>query len=145
MKKFAVAVLSAALMLSAPAAVGAGKKKAFAGSFKPAGTLQFDLKKTKKGKRVVNFEWDAFPLECDGGPKTSSGNLTFKVKVKKKEFSATAVPNADPKAAKLSLKGEFKGKRNAEGTMRLRGDKVPTDTTPDRCDSKHPWKASVIQ
>ncbi len=146
MKKYAIASLAVAVALLAPSSVSAAGKK-FQGEFATGGTNSFTLKKAKNGKKVFNYEWVGFSLACDGGPETSSNGLTFKVAVKKKKFEAVATPNeAAPEKAKLTLSGKFTGKNTAEGTMRIKGSKVPLDGGGrDNCDSgKVAWTASRL-
>lgn len=144
MKRLSVLVLAVVFALGAPSAVGAAKKK-YEGAFAAGGTNSFTLKKTNRGKRVFNYEWDGFLLACDGGPETSSNGLNFSVNVKRKKFETVATPSTLEKA-KLTIKGKFTGRSKAEGMMRLQGTRVPVDSGgKDSCDSgKVAWNASRV-
>ena len=118
--KFITAGL-AALALAVPASASAATT--YSGNFETTGTLQF----TVSNNKVKEFQFVGFPLNCGGDAKTSSGNLTFDVKVKKGHFEASAI-NGKPKnpKAKLKLVGDIDGTL-ASGTMNIKGKKVPLD------------------
>jgi len=105
--------------------------------------MSFELKKSRNGKTVVKYTWEDFPLLCDSGPKTSSDFLAFGQKVRRGKFDAVAVDNQSNPGARLKLEGKLKGPRNAEGTLRIEGKRVPLDGGgKDRCDSgKVAWTA----
>lgn len=118
--KFITAGL-AALALAVPASASAATT--YSGNFEPTGTLQF----TVSNNKVKEFQFSGFPLNCGGASKTTSGNLTFDVRVKKGHFEAAAVlGNADRPKAKLKLVGDIDGAL-ASGTMNIKGRKVPLD------------------
>ena len=134
-----------ALVLFTPAGAGAGQAKTkYAGAFNPSGTLSFVVKPTNNGKKVFRFAWQAFPLDCKGGPETSSNRLNFAVRVKDKRFHAEAVDDAANPRAFLTLDGKFEGGGTASGTMRIKGRRVPVDSGGRaNCDSgKRGWSAA---
>ena len=137
-------MLAVLVALAAPT-IGSAAGKKFQGVFATGGTNTFTLKKTKNGKKIFNYEWVGFALVCDGGPRTSSNGISFKIAVRKHKFEAVASPS-DPKQAKLSIAGKFTSKTTAKGTMRLQGTKVPVDQGgKDRCDSgKVAWNAERL-
>ena len=145
-KLLALAGVSAVSLcaLAAPTFAGAAGKK-YEGAFETGGTNSFTLKKTNNGKKVMNYDWALFSLDCDGGPKTSTNGLSFGVKVKNDKFEAVATPSTADKV-KLTLKGEFTDGSSAEGTMRIEGSKVPVDGGgKDSCDSgKVAWTAEKL-
>lgn len=144
MRKLAFFAGVAAIALGAPTAGAAGKS--YDGTFEPGGTLAFKLEKTKTGKKIFNYRFKSFPLQCSGGPNTTSGNLTFAVRVKNNKFSTVAVAGNDPQnpAAKLSLAGTLKPNGNAKGTMKIEGSKVDVDSgRRSACSSpRTDWSAS---
>lgn len=150
MRKFVALLVVSAVGLAAPASMGATVKQ-YNGTFTPGGTLSFKLKKTNKGKKVIDFTFSNFPVACSGGPNTTSGNLTFPVKVKNNKFEAAGVAGNDPNnpRSRLDLTGEFKPGQKAEGTMKVRGPKVNVDNPPPRgtsdCSSpKTNWTATAL-
>jgi hypothetical protein len=139
-----IGLVALAVALVLPAVAGAGQDKTrYLGSFESSGTLQFVVKKTDRGKKVFNFRWTDFPLDCKGGEDTSSNGLTFGVRVRNGRFETQAVDNPDNPGSRLFLEGRLEGV-SASGTMRLRGKRVPVDG-PGRkeCDSGTvDWSAS---
>ena len=146
MKKLVAFAAVVAVALAAPTAVGAGQGKTkYLGQFESSGDLSFVVKKTKNGKKVFNYKWEGFPLDCRGTPETSSSNLTFSVKVKNKKFETQAVDDQQNPGALLKLKGELNGKTEANGTMSIEGKNVPVDSGGrKKCDSgKVGWTAAA--
>jgi len=128
MKKLIALVAVAAVVLSAPAAVGAGNRAKYKGAFEVTGTMSFVLKEARTGRKVVRYSWEAFPLRCEGKlAPTSSGFLEFSQQVNRGNFRAEAVDDQTNPGARLSLRGELVGRGRAEGTLRIRGDRVPVD------------------
>ena len=145
MRKLVALAGAIAVALSAPTAVGAGQGKTkYFGEFVPAGDLSFVVKKTENGKRVFNYKWAGFPLDCRGTPETSSSNLNFSVKVENKRFETQAVDDQQDPGALLKLKGELNGQSSANGTMSIEGRNVPVDSGgKKKCDSgKVDWTAA---
>ena len=131
--------------LVAPTTVGAATKS-YNGTFEPGGTLSFKVKNTNNGKKVKAFTFVGFPVQCNSGPETTSGNLSFAPKVKDKKFEADAIlGNPSNPQARLTLLGKLKGGGEAEGTMKVKGSKVPIDPSGSgNCSSpKTDWTASV--
>jgi len=119
----------AALALAVPMADGAAPAKRYQGSFEPGGTLSFKVKKRNGNKKVVRFKFQAFPLDCSGEPKTTSGYLDFAMRVNRKNrFRAKAIRGtASAPKASLKLRGKLVGARNARGTMQVEGSSVLVD------------------
>ena len=131
--------------LVAPTTVGAATKS-YNGTFEPGGTLSFKVKNTNNGKKVKAFTFLGFPVQCNSGSETTSGNLSFAPKVENKKFEAHAIlGNSNNPLAKLTLVGKLKGGGQAEGTMKVSGTNVPIDPSGSgNCSSpKTDWTASV--
>ena len=146
MRKLIAFAAVIAVALAAPTAVGAGQGKTkYFGQFESSGDLSFVVKKTEKGKKVFNYKWEGFPLDCQGIPETSSSNLSFSVKVENKKFETQAVDDPQDPGALLKLKGELNGKTEANGTMSIEGKNVPVDSGGNKkCDSgKVDWTAAT--
>ncbi len=147
MRKLIAVVAVSAVALTVPGSAGAGQGKAkYFGGFEGTGDLSFVVKKSKNGKKVFNFKWVGFPLDCQGAPETSSNKLSFSVKIEKNKFRTQAVDNQDKPGALLKLKGKLKGKSLANGSMRIEGKRVPVDSGGTaKCDSgKVGWTASTL-
>jgi hypothetical protein len=145
-KLIAIAAVSA-VALAAPGSAGAGQdKKKYVGGFEPTGDMSFVLKKANNGKKIFNFKWVGFPLDCRGTPETSSSKLLFAVEVENREFKTRAVDDENDPGALLKLKGELKGMTLAEGTMSIEGKNVPVDGGGrKKCDSGIlDWTASTL-
>jgi len=145
-KLIAIAAVSA-VALAVPGSAGAGQEKTkYLGSFEPTGDMSFVLKKANNGKKIFNFKWVGFPLDCRGTPETSSSRLLFAVEVENKEFKTRAVDNEDNPGALLKLKGELQGRTLADGTMSIEGRNVPVDGGGrKKCDSGTlDWSASTL-
>ncbi len=144
-KLIALMALSIAVLI-APAAVGAAKKT-YGGAFESSGELQFDLKKANKGKKILDFTFAGFPVQCDSGSQTTSGHLTFAIKVKNNKFEADAISTNPGSESKLNLTGKLKNGGQAEGTLKVHGANVLIDNPPntrDNCTSpKTDWTAST--
>jgi hypothetical protein len=145
-KVLALAGVSAVALL-APATVDAATKN-YGGGFDPSGNLEFKLEKTKHSKKVKGFKFFALPVQCDSGPNTVSGKITFAIKVKRKKFEAVATSDNPDSEAKLSLYGKFTGGGNAKGTLKVKGENVNVDNPvrrgSDTCASpKTNWTAST--
>jgi hypothetical protein len=128
MKRIVPAVLVLALALPATATAS---KRTYSGAVDAAsGTIEFTLKKKKATKRnprktsVRNFTFVGVPVTCDAGPATTSGTLTFGMRVIRKQFSADADDGA---GSNLHVEGTLKqrGKRTV-GTLSVFGE-VPLD------------------
>lgn len=146
MKKLLALAGVSVFVLVAPAAVGAASKT-YQGTFDPGGQLQFKLKPTNHGKKVVKYTFLGFPVQCDGGPETTSGFFTFGVKVKNKKFEAQAQSTNPGSESKVVLTGKFKRGGKAKGTMKVSGEHVGIDDPPgtrDNCTSpKTDWTANT--
>jgi hypothetical protein len=132
--------------LVAPATVGAAAK-VYVGEFETSGEVQFKVKKTDHGKKIKEFDWFEFPLNCQGTPKTSTNGLSFAPKVRNNRFEAVATAIGDGLDAKLKVTGTLKGSGKAKGTLEIDGDKVPVNEapSPDKCSSpRTSWTASVV-
>ena len=147
MKKFLTLAGVSAVALIAPATVGAATKS-YNGTFVPGGTLSFDLKKTNKGKKILDYTFFGFPVQCKSGPETTSGHLNFAVKVKHNRFEANAQSNEPGAESKLTLIGKLKNGGQAEGTLKVQGKDVKIDDPPGarkNCSSpKTAWTASTV-
>lgn len=147
-KGLAVAAV-AAVALAAPGSAGAGQgKKKYSGVFESGGTMSFVVKKTASGKKVFNFNWQNFPLNCNGTLETSSDGLSFAVRVKDQQFRTRAADvdaqgNVD---ALLRLKGQLEGRVKASGTMSIEGRDVRVDGGGrKKCDSgRVNWEATTL-
>jgi len=128
----------------APAIANAGGRS-YDGTFETGGELHFKVVKSEDGKKVINFRFERFALICEGGPNTITDGLSFSVRVKDNKFDTRAISgDPDNPKATLNLQGKLLP-NGAEGTMKIEGRKVPTDTGPntDRCFSpKTGWTAS---
>ena len=147
MRKLIAMAAVSAVALAAPGSAGAGQDRTkYVGAFEPTGSVSFVVKKTNNGKKVFNFEWAGFPLDCRGTPETSSDGLTFAVPVKQGEFktSAADTDNRGNVDALLKLGGEFASRTSASGTMRIEGKEVRIDGGGRKnCDSgRVDWVAS---
>ena len=128
MKRIVAAVLVLALALPAHAAAA---KRDYTGAVEAAsGSIEFTLKKKKKkGKKgktqtVKDFEFRNIPISCTDTTGTTSGRLTFGMRVRKKKFEAAA---DDGEGSNLNVKGTLKQKgKRITGTLRVFGD-VPLD------------------
>lgn len=143
-----VAVLVVAAALAAPSALARAKTK-YEGAFAGGGTMSFVVTKKNKKKRVVNYRFRDFVVDCGGVPKLTSGNLTFRISISKKgKFDTVAVSGnpSNPKS-KLVLAGTAKGS-SANGTMKVSGSAVNVGGDPperDDCTSaKTPWTAEKV-
>ena len=149
MKRLTVVTVICAVGLIAPATVGAATRS-YSGAFEVSGTVGFDVKTKRGKKKVINFSFSQLPVECDGGPNTSSGNVPeFKIKVNDSgKFDADLV-STDPGAeAELNIDGKLKSGGKAEGTVRLHGQDVIVNNTSggarQPCDSgKTEWTAEA--
>ena len=143
MKKIAMFAVVGAVTL-APAVASAGGRS-YDGAFATGGELHFKVVKSQDGKKVINYRFERFVLNCEGGPNTTTGDLSFSVRVRDNKFSTRAVlGNPNSPRATLNLQGKL-NPNGAEGTMKIEGRKVPTDTGPnsDACSSpKTAWTAS---
>ena len=142
--KLAALTALAVTAVAAPSAQAAERK--YEGAFVPSGTLSFVVKKSGDGKKVVNYRWDDFPLDCRGGDEKSSSFLEFSIRVRRGKFSTVAVDNPDNPGARLQLEGRLIGRNNAKGTMRLEGRRVPVDGPGrENCDSgRLNWTAARV-
>lgn len=132
--------------LIAPATVGAATK-VYVGQFETSGEVQFKVVKTNNGKKIKDFNWFQFPLNCEGDPNTSTNGLSFAPKVQNSKFEAVAIADDNGLDAKLKVTGTLKGSGKARGTLEIDGRKVPVDNdpSPDKCSSpKTSWTASVV-
>ena len=122
--------------LVAPATVGAAAK-VYVGEFETSGEVQFKVKKTNDGKKIKEFDWFQFPLDCQGTPNTSTNGLSFAPKVKNNKFEAVGIADSNGLDAKLKVTGTLKGSGQAKGTLEIDGKKVPVDNepSPDKCSS----------
>jgi hypothetical protein len=121
----AVAVVSGALV---SAALAAAKTTEYSGPIKPSGALSFKLTQKPDFTRLRNgFSFSKLPVRCSGHNETTSGHLTFPIKVEHRHFTATAKTRHG--GASLVLKGKFTpGYQGAKGTIRIRGKRVPIDS-----------------
>lgn len=136
----AALALAVSLALAGPAAA---KTKSYAGDVNGGGTVEFELKKNKKGKKKVQgFTFREVPIECAEGPNTASGKLTFRMKVVQKQFEGTAESSSGGQA---QVEGTiFSGGSN--GTLRVSGS-VPLDddTIGTDCDTRtQDWSADKL-
>jgi ABC-type sugar transport system substrate-binding protein len=147
MKRFAALAGVLVVGLVAPATVGAAAKT-YVGVFESSGELGFKVKKTEHGKKIKEFDWFQFPLQCQSGPRTTTNGLSFAPKVRDRRFEAVAiVGNQGNPKAELRLTGKLKSGGSAEGTLKIEGRDVPLDPEPtsDKCSSpKTSWTASVV-
>ncbi len=127
MRKLIAVVGVVSVAFAATTAVGGLNRSMYRGDFEETGRMSFTLERFQNGKRVINFSWKQFPLDCQGRARTSSGHLEFSQKVERRRFSAEAVDDADDPGSRLSMAGRLVGQRNAQGTLRIRGKEVPLD------------------
>ncbi|MBA2522720.1 MAG: hypothetical protein H0V25_05250, partial [Solirubrobacterales bacterium] len=95
-------------------------------------------------QKVAKVAWTAIPVDCGGQVRATSGSLTYKVRVKKHEFSAKAVlGDPDNPKAKANIHGTLSGK-TAAGRISLSGTELPLDqgNSSDCRSGKLSWSAS---
>jgi hypothetical protein len=117
-RKFLVpAVLAVALVLPGQAAA---KSIHYTGTVSPSGTIGFNVvkKKKKKGKKkpkptLNGFSFAGVPVNCDEGPKTAHGFVSFPVKLVGGSFNIVAQSST---GANLAIHGNL-----ATGTIELSG------------------------
>ena len=155
MKRVSLIAAVAALCvgLVAPTAFSATiSTKRYKGDIDVGGTVDFKVRKSKRPghpavRKVISFKFSQLPVECDGGDNTSSGEITFKVRVRNGKFNINGVQGSPQNpTASLRIHGELKGPRNASGTIRVRGSQTPVDVGgSDNCDSKtQDWSAKKV-
>lgn len=149
MKKLLALAGLLALAIGLVTEANAGTRtKDYNGTFEPGGTLSFTVKPTDNGKKVVKFKFFLFPVQCDSGMNTTTGRITFGMKVRNKEFHARAVNDAG--TSELAVEGRLKGGGEAQGTLKVKGSGVNVDHPPprrgtDSCSSpKTDWTASTV-
>ncbi|MDQ3729379.1 MAG: hypothetical protein M3355_07280 [Actinomycetota bacterium] len=142
MKKIAMFAVVGAVAL-APAVASAGGRS-YDGAFDTGGELHFKVVKSQDGKKVINYRFERFAVNCEGRSNTTTGDLSFSVRVQNNKFDTRAILGdpGNPKAT-LNLHGKLLP-NGAEGTMKIEGRKVRTDTGPNTaCSSpKTGWTAS---
>lgn len=104
------------------------KTREYTGTVAPSGTLEFKWKKKKKRKpKVKGLTFSQVPITCAEGANTTTGRLTFGIKVRKKRFQADAKDN---EGSMLTVAGTV-SKGGSSGTIRVFGatplDNPPTD------------------
>jgi len=110
-----------ALAVPAPAAAAT---RSYSGDVGGAATLSFTLKKRQGKSTVKDFLFEQVPVQCAAGANTTSGHLTFGMKVEGKKFGAKAEDGA---GSELQVDGKLKQQgKQARGTLRVHG-AVPTD------------------
>ena len=116
-------VLALVFALALPAHAAAATR-GYSGGLEPSGELSFDLKHKRGVKTVKDFAFAAVPVDCAEGTSTTSGHLTFGMRLEGKEFGTRA---DDGQGSRLRVSGKLKqrGKR-AEGKLRIHGE-VPTE------------------
>jgi len=139
----AIAIAGAIPALAGGAATSAGVVTHYRGAFDPGGKLTFEFGNRHHKHAVIGFAFTNFPLHCQHGTNSETGNLGYSVTIKERKFHTTAVYPAPPDAAQstLHLTGEFsRDHSRAHGTMRVFGPHVAVEDTThgpkDRCDSK---------
>jgi hypothetical protein len=125
--------LALAVALTLPADAMAAKR-AYAGGIEPSGELSFKLKQKRDRETIKNFAFTQVPIDCAEGAKTTTGHLTFGIRLEGKEFGARA-DNDEGSRLRVSGKLKQRGKR-ARGKIRIHG-AVPTDdgATGTSCDT----------
>src|SRR5690348_6467715 len=113
MKKFLALAGVAAIGVVAPATVGASTKE-YAGSFETSGTIGFKVESKQGKKKVIRLRFASFPLDCDGGPNTATGNVPeFKIKVNDSgKFDADLISEGTGTKAELNIDGKLMGGGN---------------------------------
>jgi hypothetical protein len=115
------AVLALALVL--PAQAVAKKPKHYTGTVTPSGTIGFKVtqKRHSKKKSVSGFNFAGIPVNCEDGPHTTHGFVSFPVKLNKGKFNIVA--SSTVTGATLEVHGNL-----AAGTIHVAGN-VPIDPT----------------
>jgi hypothetical protein len=141
-KRIAVSVVVVAVLALPTQALGS--TKSYSGGFDPSGAVSFKVKKKKHGKKkkVIKFLFEGVPTTCDDGVHTTSGLLTFAMKLKHKNFHGDASFNNQ---ATLVVAGKVDGS-SASGTLQAIG-ALPIDNgdgaSGTNCDTGiRPWSAS---
>lgn len=145
MRKYTIASLAAVLALALPTTVGAATKK-FEGAIDNGGTVEFSIKKTNDGKKLVRWIWRDMPAACNGGAEEVSGSIGFNVKVKNNKFELDAIQGTSQNpTARMTAEGTV-NRNNASGELRVHGSAVPIDGGgTDNCDTgKEDWSASKV-
>ena len=145
MRKYTIAAMGAVIALALPTTVSAAAKK-YEGPIENGGTVEFSIKKTNNGKKLVKWVWLDMPAACDGGAEEVSGEISFNVKVKNNRFKLDAIQGTPQNpTARMTAKGKINGD-NATGEIRVHGSSVPIDgggTAP--CDTgTEDWSASRV-
>jgi hypothetical protein len=145
-KRFLISSIVAGLALAGPLfASAATSTRSFSGTIDPSGTVSFKLKK-HNGTRTIpgaspskGFTFGSMPVDCDGGPDTTGGVVTFTIPVKDTgKFTIKAVAgNPQNPSSALLVKGDFNNKyTKASGTIRVHGSNVLiSGNNHDACDS----------
>lgn len=146
MRMRAVAVLLVALgvTLVTPPGVGAAGRQ-YAGAFESGGRHGFTVVDGQRGQRLSRYGWSGLPIGCEGGPRVTGGSVGGRMPVVDGRFKVVATAS-NFKESKLTLRGVLKGSMTAEGTIRIRGTKVPvTGGGFANCDSgKVAWTAAAL-
>ena len=135
-----MAVAGCTLALAAPASA---KTLDFQGPIGPSGAISFTVKGKGDKLSVRDLEWFRLPVECGNEENTTSGTLSYRVKVEKGKFEAKAVLGTKKKPkAKAVIKGKINGDK-ASGSINVSGTKLPVSDGTGNCASgKHPWNAA---
>jgi hypothetical protein len=136
-----VTVLAA--LVAAGSAMGAGGKlKQFSAMFEYGGTISFELKKSRDGRKVRLISIDDIAADCEG----QRGELEFVIKgstpvLENRKF---AVRSESTTGGEAVVKGKFSPKfKRAEGTARVSGEFFFKEG-PATCDSgKQEFAAKV--
>jgi len=119
----AVLALALSVALAGPAAA---KTKSYAGEVAGGGTVGFELKKARSGKKKVKgFTFRSVPIECAEGANTVNGKLTFRMKVVQKQFTGTAESES---GGRVRVEGTVLS-GGSNGTLRVFGSLALDDGT----------------
>jgi hypothetical protein len=146
MRNYIIASIAAVFALALPVTVSAAAKK-YEGTVANGGTLEFSIKKTNHGKKLVKWIWRDIPADCDSGPEEVSGEISFKAKVKHNKFELDAIQSTpqDPVTARMTAEGHVNGD-NVSGEIRVHGSDVALDEggTADCDTGTEDWSASKV-
>ena len=145
MKKYAIASLAMVIAVAVPTAVSAAAKQ-YQGPINGGGTVEFAIKRTDNGKKLVKWIWRDMPAACNSGAEEVSGSISFKVRVKNGKFELDAIQGTPQNpTARMTAEGDV-GRNNADGTIRVHGSAVPIDDGGTaNCDTgKETWTASKV-
>jgi hypothetical protein len=143
MRRYATPAALALAVSVALAGPASANTRSYAGEVNGGGSVEFELKKNKEGKKKVRgFTFRDVPIECAEGSNTASGKLTFRMKVVRKQFSGTAESSSGGKA---EIEGTIR-RGGSNGTLRVSGSAPLGDgSVGTGCDTRtRDWSADKL-